>query len=111
MNRRRQSHKFTMRMSDTPASHVTKHPELQGLCKSFAGLKRWTTSALAWQRGEIFGLIGPNGSGKTTLINVVTGLLPATSGHGVRGRTEITGKKPYQVARAGLRVPSRRFAC
>jgi len=31
-------------------------------------------------RGEIFALLGPNGAGKTTLINVVCGIVNATSG-------------------------------
>jgi len=53
-------------------------------------------------RGEILGLIGPNGSGKTTLINVVTGLLPATRGQVFANGAEITNKKPYQIAHAGL---------
>ena len=32
------------------------------------------------QRGEIFALLGPNGAGKTTLINIVCGIVTATSG-------------------------------
>ena len=52
--------------------------------------------------GEILGLIGPNGSGKTTLINVVTGLLPATSGSVSVDGYRTTGQPPYKVARAGI---------
>ena len=33
------------------------------------------------QRGEIFGFLGSNGCGKSTTMKVLTGLLPATSGH------------------------------
>src|ERR1700684_1543775 len=32
------------------------------------------------QRGECFGLLGPNGAGKTTTIEILEGLLAATSG-------------------------------
>src|SRR5215469_13811166 len=32
------------------------------------------------ERGECFGLLGPNGAGKTTTIEIIEGLLPATSG-------------------------------
>jgi ABC-2 type transport system ATP-binding protein len=32
------------------------------------------------QRGECFGLLGPNGAGKTTTVEILEGLLPATSG-------------------------------
>jgi ABC-2 type transport system ATP-binding protein len=32
------------------------------------------------ERGECFGLLGPNGAGKTTTIEIIEGLLPASSG-------------------------------
>ncbi|MDZ4820990.1 MAG: ABC transporter ATP-binding protein [Planctomycetota bacterium] len=32
------------------------------------------------ERGQCFGLLGPNGAGKTTTIEILEGLLPATSG-------------------------------
>lgn len=35
---------------------------------------------LAVETGECFGLLGPNGAGKTTTIEILEGLLPATSG-------------------------------
>jgi len=89
--------------SDTPAA-APGHASLtiRGLSKYFAGLHALEGVSFVLQRGEILGLIGPNGSGKTTLINVVTGLLPATSGQVFVDGTEITNKKPYLVAHAGL---------
>src|SRR5882757_5294423 len=35
---------------------------------------------LAVERGQCFGLLGPNGAGKTTTIEILEGLLEATSG-------------------------------
>jgi len=89
--------------SDIPATGL-EHEALtiRGLSKYFAGLHALDGVSFVLRRGEILGLIGPNGSGKTTLINVVTGLLPATSGQVFVGNAEITNKKPYQVAYAGL---------
>jgi branched-chain amino acid transport system ATP-binding protein len=76
--------------------------EVSHLCKSFAGLKAVDDVSFGVRTGEILGLIGPNGSGKTTLINVITGLLPATSGEvRVDGR-RVSGKKAFYVARAGI---------
>lgn len=76
--------------------------EIRDLSKSFAGLKAVDGVGFSLRTGEILGLIGPNGSGKTTLINVVTGLLPATSGSVKVDGHETTGKKPHRVARAGI---------
>jgi branched-chain amino acid transport system ATP-binding protein len=90
-------------MSDIPAT-APNHDALtiQGLCKYFVGLRALDGVSLSLRGGEILGLIGPNGSGKTTLINVVTGLLPATSGQVTVDGSEITNKKPYQIAHSGL---------
>jgi branched-chain amino acid transport system ATP-binding protein len=75
---------------------------IRGVSKHFAGLHALDGVSFVLRRGEILGLIGPNGSGKTTLINVVTGLLPATSGQVFVDGAEITNKQPHQVAHAGL---------
>ncbi|MEN6430680.1 MAG: ABC transporter ATP-binding protein [Coriobacteriales bacterium] len=76
--------------------------EVSHLCKSFAGLKAVDDVSFTVRTGEILGLIGPNGSGKTTLINVVTGLLPATSGTVTVDGEPVAGKKPHRVAHMGI---------
>lgn len=50
----------------------------------------------------IVGLIGRNGMGKTTLAECVMGMLPAVSGSVRLDGVELAGKRPDQVARAGL---------
>src|SRR5512146_2883257 len=89
-------------MTDIPTGSDHNTLTIQGLCKYFVGLRALDGVSLTLARGEILGLIGPNGSGKTTLINVVTGLLPATNGQVFVDGVEITNRKPYQVAHAGL---------
>jgi branched-chain amino acid transport system ATP-binding protein len=54
--------------------------ELKGLCKSFGGLHAVRGIDLQIFAGDRKAIIGPNGAGKTTLFNVITGILPATSG-------------------------------
>jgi len=89
--------------SEIPAAGLVNEAlTIRGLSKYFAGLHALDGVSFVLRRGEILGLIGPNGSGKTTLINVVTGLLPASSGQVFVDDMEITNKKPYQVAYAGL---------
>lgn len=52
--------------------------------------------------GQIKAVIGPNGAGKTTLFNIISGLLPAESGHVTFKDKRISGFRPYKVARAGI---------
>ena len=89
-------------ITDVPADSNRNTLTLQGLAKCFFRLRALDGVSFTLSRGEILGLIGPNGSGKTTLINVVTGLLPATKGQVFANGVEITNKKPYQIAHAGL---------
>jgi branched-chain amino acid transport system permease protein len=48
--------------------------------KQFGGLVAVNDMAFTVNSGEIVGLIGPNGAGKSTMFNLVTGVLPVTSG-------------------------------
>jgi branched-chain amino acid transport system permease protein len=76
--------------------------ELRDVVRKFGGLTALNDVNFQMHRGEIVALIGPNGAGKTTLFNLVSGLLPATSGE-IRFRGEkIAGAKPQQAARRGL---------
>ena len=52
--------------------------------------------------GEILGLIGPNGAGKSTLFNLINGVFPPNAGRIVFDGIDITGEKPYLIARHGL---------
>ena len=54
------------------------------------------------REGELLAVIGPNGAGKTTLFNLVSGLLRPTSGRVELDGEDITGRQPFQRARAGL---------
>ncbi len=54
--------------------------EVDGACKLFGGLTAVNNVGFDVRSGEIVGLIGPNGAGKTTLFNLISGVLPLTSG-------------------------------
>src|SRR3954470_22305434 len=54
---------------------------VSGLSKTYArGFHALKNVDLEIRRGEIFALLGPNGAGKTTLINIVCGIVTASSG-------------------------------
>jgi ABC-2 type transport system ATP-binding protein len=54
---------------------------IRKLLKTYGtGVEALKSVDLDIRRGEIFALLGPNGAGKTTLINIVCGIVTATSG-------------------------------
>lgn len=63
-------------MSDTAPAIEVSH-----LHKSYAGVPAVNDITFSVARGEILGFLGPNGAGKSTTMRILTGYLPATSGH------------------------------
>ncbi len=59
---------------------MTAALQTTALSKSFGGFKANTDVSLTVKPGARHALIGPNGAGKTTFINLLTGVLPVTSG-------------------------------
>ncbi len=55
--------------------------EAHGLTRRFGDFVAVDDVSFAIPRGEIFGFLGSNGCGKTTTMKMLTGLLPASSGH------------------------------
>ncbi|WP_198970624.1 ABC transporter ATP-binding protein [Xylophilus sp. ASV27] len=76
--------------------------ELQSVSRHFGGLKVLQDVNLSIPQGGIFGLIGPNGAGKTTVFNLITGLLPPTSGSIRFNGQDLAGLRPHQITRLGL---------
>jgi len=50
----------------------------------------------------VVALLGPNGAGKTTLLRVASGLLTPSDGQVLLDGVDVTGNKPYQLARKGV---------
>jgi branched-chain amino acid transport system permease protein len=87
------------------ASASTKDTPLlavDGVSKSFGGLRAVDGVSFAVAPGEIVGIIGPNGSGKTTLLNTLSGALKPSSGTIRLGGTLLNGLRAHQIARLGL---------
>jgi len=76
--------------------------QVQGVSKRFGGLQALCNVAFDLPEGQILGLIGPNGAGKTTLFNCINGVYPPTEGRVIFQGQDITGWRPYNVARLGL---------
>jgi ABC-type branched-subunit amino acid transport system ATPase component len=75
---------------------------VKNLDKHFGGVYAVRNCTLSVREGTITSIIGPNGAGKTTLFNLITGILSPDKGTIAFDRKNITGWKPYQVAKAGI---------
>jgi branched-chain amino acid transport system ATP-binding protein len=73
------------------------------LTKRFGGLTAVDDLSLSLARGQLHAIIGPNGAGKTTFFNLISGLLPVTSGRVFFDGQDITGLKPHQISRLGIK--------
>ncbi len=76
--------------------------QVQGVTKRFGGLQALSQVTFDLPQGQILGLIGPNGAGKTTLFNVIDGVYKPEEGRVIFDGEDVTGKKPYHIARKGL---------
>jgi len=76
--------------------------QIQQLTKTFGGVHAVENVSFSIEKGKITAVIGPNGAGKTTLFNMITGILPVSSGTVLFKGQPITGKKPYQIAKLGI---------
>ena len=75
---------------------------VEGLSRSFGGLRAVSKVSFAVGTGEILGIIGPNGAGKTTLFNLLNGVLSADEGTATLAGETMLGKKVHQVCRMGI---------
>ena len=75
---------------------------LAGLGKRFGGLQALHDIDLQLQPGERRAIIGPNGAGKTTLFNVITGILPASTGRVLLFGRDVTGWSSQRRTALGM---------
>jgi branched-chain amino acid transport system ATP-binding protein len=76
--------------------------ELDRLAVRHGAVEAVQDLSLTVDRGEIVGLIGPNGAGKSSTLHAVMGAAPAAGGDvRLHGRS-LLGRKPEDVARAGV---------
>ncbi|MBR0040948.1 MAG: ABC transporter ATP-binding protein [Oscillospiraceae bacterium] len=75
---------------------------VQKLTKVFGGVVACKDLSFCVKQGEIKGLIGPNGAGKTTAFNLITGVIPPTSGSILFMGEELSGMKPHVIVKRGI---------
>ncbi|SIP91797.1 ABC transporter ATP-binding protein [Pseudacidovorax sp. RU35E] len=76
--------------------------EVEGVSKTFGGLRAVREVSLAVPAGSLTALIGPNGAGKTTLFSLMSGFQRPDTGRVRLGGRDITGQAPHLNARMGM---------
>lgn len=76
--------------------------EVEGLSKSFSGLRAAQNLTFSVDEGEIVALVGPNGAGKTTCFNMIAGVYQPDAGAVRLAGKGIDGKRADEICRAGI---------
>ena len=76
--------------------------EAQNLHKRFGDQVVLQDVTLAFEEGQLSGIMGPNGAGKTTCFNVLTGRFRPDRGSVHFAGEDITGLAPRQIAKKGI---------
>ena len=83
--------------------------EMQGIEKSFVGVRANHDVHLSVKSGDILGLLGENGAGKTTLMNILYGLYqPDRGGVFINGKS-ISVKSPRESMHLGIGMIHQHF--
>jgi branched-chain amino acid transport system permease protein len=95
--------------ADAPALPARAKPapgdlvlDVQAIRKQFGGLTAVNDISFQIKASQIVGLIGPNGAGKSTTFNLISGVLPLTSGDVVFRGQKIGGLRSRQIAARGM---------
>jgi ABC-type branched-subunit amino acid transport system ATPase component len=82
--------------------------EISGLVAGYGGLDILRGVDLSVDRGGITCIVGPNGAGKSTVLKAVSGVLRPKAGSVTIDGTDLTGRDPEAILRAGVaQVPQR----
>ena len=76
--------------------------EATGVTVQFGGLTACNSIDFVIPKESIVALIGPNGAGKTTVVNLVTGLLPPSSGGIEFDGHSVVGLPSHRITQHGI---------
>src|SRR6185436_15283522 len=75
---------------------------VEGLEKSFGGIRAVQGAGFRVQDRSLHALIGPNGAGKTTAFNLISGMFRPERGTVMLAGESIAGLSPERITRAGV---------
>ena len=75
---------------------------MEGICKTFPGVKALDEACILVKKGEVHALMGENGAGKSTLMKVLNGLLQPDKGRICLEGEEIKVENPAAALKKGI---------
>ncbi|MDE3237434.1 MAG: ABC transporter ATP-binding protein [Paracoccaceae bacterium] len=76
--------------------------DVDNVSKHFGSLIAVDGVSMKVEKGECRAVIGPNGAGKTTFFNLITGMLPLTTGRVALDGQDLAGIDPSQRVKMGM---------
>ena len=76
--------------------------DIDGVQKTFGGLRALSNINLKIEEGRTHAIIGPNGAGKSTLLNVCVGRLAPDDGHVLFDGKNLVGRSPHEINQVGV---------
>lgn len=96
-------------LSSSAKTTLVMHPNQQGellvvegVSKSYGGVKPANNLSFRLQHGHVHALIGPNGAGKSTMINMITGIVTPDAGTIRFDRHNIVGEDAHRICALGM---------
>ncbi len=83
---------------------------LEGIRKSFPGVKALDGVTLEFRRGEVHALVGENGAGKSTLMKILSGVYQADEGRILLNGAPAAFRSPHQAQLAGISIIFQEFS-
>jgi branched-chain amino acid transport system ATP-binding protein len=84
------------------ASETAPLFELRNVEAGYGPFRALFGVSLTVNEGSVLTLLGSNGAGKTTVARVCSGLVKPTAGKLLFDGEDVTGKRPYRLARKGI---------
>jgi ribose transport system ATP-binding protein len=78
--------------------------EARHMSKSFPGVVALSDVSVAFERGEVHGLVGENGAGKSTLLKILAGIYTADDGEIVWEGQAVTFRGPPHAVKLGIEL-------
>ncbi len=87
---------------DGAADHPASLLAIDGLVAGYGEVIALDGVSLTARAAAITAVLGANGAGKTTLLRAISGMIKPRRGRVLLGGTDVAGRSPEQVVRAGI---------